>query len=421
MQDLQNYNTNVMLHLLRDAVLRYNGNTQGYKKAATQLHEVLGYAPAYSVYTVSLCDYFDEACKTFPTEPVFDGGKRIIVFSLLCWGESYISNLLHFCFASLLAEGNIPSLSKERDIIIAIHTDEKSAEIISKHSVTHRLLLHGVHLQYFLLSDNLISTVNSDPNNKYWLLGVSQTLHMLYAKRLNADLHVSAPDEVYSSEFFSNILQKVRAGAKVITQSTFRSDIDKMLPLIEGYRKDSIISINTPQLAAHALNNAHPSVERVKINNRPSNLHWPASHQLLWEGEDVLHVVCPHQHPVFISAEIIFRLKDRYYHTLDSELEKIVPEDCPVECPKAVDNMMMVELSPADQFPPQPYVDIEQYCNHFWQRIGTPKLIKFFNLETVLRIDNTIRQCSNPMSKKEIRNTQKIIRTNVDVSCPFDE
>jgi len=421
MQDFQNHNTNVILLLLRDVLLRYSGDYQGYKKAATQLHEILRYSPAYSEYTVSLCDYFEEACKTFPTEPPFADGKKIMVFSLLCWGENYIHNLLYFCFASLLAEGNIPRLSKERNTIIAIHTDAKSAEIISRHPITDRLQSYGVRLRYFLLPDNLISTINSDPNNKYWLLGVSQTLHMIYAKRLNADLHVSAPDEIYSSEFFGTILRKVHEGAKVITQSTFRSDINKMLPLIEGYRKDGVISIDAPQLAAHALNNAHPSVERVKMNNRQSPLHWPASQQLLWEGEDTLHVICQHQHPVFISADIISRLKDRYYHTLDSELEKIVPDDCAVECPKAEDNMMMVEVSPPDQFPPQPYVDIEQYCNHFWQRTGTSKLMKFFNLETVLKIDKTIRRCPNPMSKKDIRNTQKVIRTNVEVSCPFEE
>lgn len=403
--------------LLREVVLHHNGDHSGFLKINTELDQALGKKfPAFS-YTNTICKWFEEEIKTI-ARPKSE--QRSIVFAFIVWGEKYINNLIRCSFSSLLAPENIPALVKERDVTFLIHTNKHSEELLLHSPVTKKLQEYGVKFEFLMLPDYVITDVNTEFNNKYWLLGASQTIQMLIAKNMDADLHVSAPDLIYSENFFSGMLKKIHGGAKAILQSVIcRVRVEEAFQDIAGYIKDDIISIGAAQLVAICLNNIPPVIQRLVINNRPDATLWPKFHQLFWEG-DLLYSVCQHSQPVYLDREVLATVPERYFMTLDSELEKIIPENIPLSHIHADDDMAVAELGAPDNDSCEPYTTVNDYCHYFWCRTGNPSLLRYFFAHSSFSIDRNIRKCPNPLSEQGIKNSMEIIQKSVESTCPFN-
>lgn len=417
--DIQLNNEHQIRHLIREVILHHHQNHQGFLQVTDSLDSVLGSRFVESNFTRAVCHWFDTELSIMKARPRAPEEKRTICFAFVVWGEEYVKNLTKCCLSSLLAEGNIPELVKERNVVFLIHTDRKSEALLLQSPVTKKLQEYGVKFEFLFLPGNLIGDSSANPNNKYWLLGASQTIQILIAKQLGADFHVSAPDIIYSENFFKNMLKKVNSGAKNILQAVLsRIDRDKLFSDLNI--SDFPIAIPAAKLCASALNNAAPATQRLIINNRQDIKHWPVFHLLFWEGKE-LHSVCQHCHPVYLDREIVANIPERYHATLDSELDRIIPEEVELHHIKSEDDMIAIEVtSPADG-DGEPYTDINGYIHYFWMRTGRKKPLRYFMCESTFPIDASVRKCVNQMTDEEIKESQNVVQVSVESSCPFEQ
>lgn len=424
--------------LLRSRILRDRGDCESFIYFNNFLDTHLKVSYPEMSYTVNVASWFLLQTRSIPTINSPAQTLPTIFFSLACWGDDYINTLTQCCFASLLSPNNLPFLTEKYNVIIGLHTDAHSKDKILTHPTTIALLSlpNPPTFHFSILPPHILNTaaLNSSPNNKYWLLGASQSIHLFTARNANADFHVTAPDVIYSCDFFKNLYHKIhQTTSKPITnilQSVFRSDLQSTLKAITQppYQNptDPKISVPAATLCSLGLNNAHEATNRLLINNRPNNDKrlWPVFRQLFWETPTSLHAICNHVHPVFLSNTLLQRIKyPRYFLTLDSELEKIIPEDELLYHTTADDDMMMLEVSLPAAAKPEPYADIKQYCNYYWSQNGCLQQLRYYNAESVVPLDPSLRTppaTAAIFSPDDVRASQDIIRRSVQASCPYD-
>ncbi len=343
--------------------------------------------------------------------------KPLFLIALLVWGEKYLEPMMQWALPSLLADGNLNALCKEREVVILFHTDEKGKEIIANAPIIKEIAQRGVHLRFMMLNQPLLAKVGELDNNKYWHLGMVQSLHLHYAKALNADFHIMLPDKIYARDYFDNLL-RMGSKADVVLQWSFRTNAETILPDLMAYRQGNALSVPAPDLAALMLNHLHAENLPLSMNHRPHGDRWPAFHGLLWEGEDELHAICPHQDMVYLGRQISAKLTPRFYFTLDSEIEKIIPEDCSIICPKAEDGLVLIEFSPSAIQKVYDFVPIHTYAQSFWSRVESKKHLRFFGQDIVFPIDKKMRHRHGFIPQETIAREKAFIRDAVDLFHP---
>jgi hypothetical protein len=345
------------------------------------------------------------------------GKQPPILLAVLVWGEKYISPMLEWALPSFMSEGNLDALLNEREVILLFHTNEEGRKIISDAPIIQEIQRRGAQIRFLMLHQPLLSRVGELGNNKYWHLGMVQSLHLYYAQALDADFHIMLPDKIYASRYFTNLLRLSKT-SDVVLQGSFRTRSDQMLPALLPYRQGDVLTISAADLAALSLNHLHPCSVPLFMNYRLPGDHWPAFHALLWEGKDELHLISPHQDMVFLSRKVIAGLPQRFYFTLDSEIDKIIPEDCSVACPKAEDGLVLIEFSPCEMYTAPGQVNVRNLALIFWQRVESMKHLRFFEQDIVFPINPSLRAPASVMSRDAIEREKKFIRSAVRVFHP---
>lgn len=316
-----------------------------------------------SLFLKKLIRYYATGIESFKNiTPINEG----VLLALSVWGDEYLHRFLHFCLPSLLEEKNIVAL-KSRKASMFIHTDSKGQEAICNHPILPELLKHGIQIQMMLLDEELLEmTIH---NNKYWHLGMTQSLHLQYAKALGMEYHLMMPDVVYSSEYFQKLfdLQK-----PIITHSLISADQATLS--LEGYREGMRLNIPAAELMSLSLLHSHAHMESYLIKQ---NRKLPRGHILIFEGKDTVHIMSPHQTIAFMSREYILQIPDRFFFTLDSELDKIT--DFPLYSPDAKDALVAVEIRGNVQAMARKEINTSsEYCQNFLNRIPSKALHKLF-------------------------------------------
>src|SRR6185503_1652873 len=74
------------------------------------------------------------------------------------------------------------------------------------------------------------------------------------------------------------------------------------------------------------------------------NKKWPRGHLLAFEGKDTLHLMSPHQTIAIMDKDVVSGIPDRFFFTLDSELEKLA-WNVPLYSPCREDALVLLEIS----------------------------------------------------------------------------
>jgi hypothetical protein len=355
-------------HFLRETVLRRAGDYHAYLQILRALKQHSFTTFKNEEFFYKLIEYYSDAIDEIKakTKPL-KNTKRPILIAFPVWGERYINMLLKYCLPSLLSEGNLGILCKERQPILYVHTNQECINIIEAAEVVQRIKAMGVILQYRLVREDLIKHFFEDPTYTYWYLGLMQSLDLYYAQSLSADYHLLLPDTVYSDQHFAGILRAVSRGHKAITRLIISTRMEGICPLLDTYWHDGVITIPAADLAALSVLHIHSASEAWNVTNKNIAIESSNSHVVLWEGKDKLYIYSPHQTILYLDNELIQKLPQRYFMTLDSELEKIIPTDIQIYCPKAEDAICLIEATSETQRPTKLVRNtISGFCRGFW-------------------------------------------------------
>lgn len=286
--------------------------------------------------------------------------------------DGHIDTFLNYCLPSLMTNGNLPALAKEREIIFNIHTKKND---LSR-------LIGCIEYRWGI-------TCDATDSEKYSQLGYHQNADLQKAKKLGADYICLMPDYVYSENCFKGVLKALERGHKAIGRLVVSTKMESMLPSLKP-------NMSALELATLSLMHIHPGIRNWLI----TPIGYPATHVVAYVGKVMLSMHSPHIHPVYITNEVI-RNRDSDV-TLDCVLDSIVEGD--IYCTKPEDEIVIVELTPtANRAPQYDVVDENEFIRLFrWDTNGSAKQLAIFEQGTVDAINRAMIGNDNYWTNEEI-------------------
>jgi len=191
------------------------------------------------------------------------------------WGNTYIDMLVLTNVPTLLAEGNLPELAKEYNVIIKIYTTPDFTDKLENHPEL-------VHLKQRYPVE--IITVN-ETEELHRLERYTHITRLAMAEALaaGAALLLNSPDNIWADGSFRYLAKQAKRGTKIFCGSTVRSTAETMVrEILRGYPIDDngAISIGNRDLVRFSIKHMH-WIERTAIwkhspfRTFPINLYWP--------------------------------------------------------------------------------------------------------------------------------------------------
>lgn len=344
-------------------MLRESGDWRGY------LAMVNSGAIETTPFLHGMVNYYDDALTSFKKiEPVNDG----LLIALSVWGEDYLHRFLNYCLPSLLEKKNKAALLS-RTPTIFIHTDTHGRNEICGSAILKQFIESGFKIQVMMLNETLLDMIPGNQSSKYWHLGLTQSLHVQYAKALGMEYHLLMPDVVYSAGFFERL---IGLNKPVITHSSIPTDSFTMEGALDEYKNGFELDIPPPKMMALSLRHMHDRMKPYLVNQSKK---FPKGHVLVFEGKDTVHLMSPHQTIAWMSKEAVAASPDRFFFTLDSEIEKII-QGFPVYSPNRDDALVMIEMSGKIDSPARGETSsTEEFCKRFLQQIPEQGLRGLFS------------------------------------------
>jgi hypothetical protein len=141
---------------------------------------------------------------------------------------------------------------------------------------------------------------------------------------------------------------------------------------------------------------------------------------LIWEGKNALHLLSPHQTILYLDHLLLRKLPKRFFITLDSELDKIIPEDVQIYFPKAEDEMNIIEISHDRMSAPSlKNTTLKEFCRIFWANVESKAYLKFFSEDTIDPINRAMLPERDFMDDEAIKQAKQTIRNAIMEYHPY--
>jgi hypothetical protein len=409
----------VLRQLLREVVLRRGGDCRAFLRLTKVLDSHGGVPRPRDRFVQNLAERFQEDSAAIAATVRPDGTGRPMVLAFPVWGRAYVDRFLAYCLPSLLAPGNLDILGRRRRPILLIHTDPEGRQRIQAAPGMARARTLGVEPRFLALDPAILARIAQDEDYKYWHLGLIQSLELRYAQALGADYHIMLPDTLYSRGFFERLLDAADHGREAVLQTASRSDVDRVAAELPRHRQDGTICLEPPDMMALALNAIHPAAEPLLMNRRTDPRIWPCKHFLMWEGEDTLFSLSPHHTVAYLDRAVVAGLEDRWFHTLDSELDKLLPETCAAGCARRADALALMELSPATLGWNQvPCAGLGRYAQLYWNNIESLRHLRLFRETVAYPVRGGARIGASPLDRTRIEEEMATLRREVERTFP---
>ncbi len=343
----------------------------------------------------------------------FESEKEKVILTLLVYGEEYTKKCLDIMLKSLMAEGNLPALCKEKQVIFHVQCSADTHLAFTLSPLIQKAKDLGVHFQYAIIPEDLIKQI--DISSVYWLIGAAATLGLEYARTCNAAYHHCYPDIIYSNNFFSELLRLTKISPTILAPA-HRGDEMVILPAIKSYETEECISVPSADLVAIGLNGVHMCHWPSIVNNRPAMWCYPQTHSLIWETHQFVHFNCPHLNAFWLSENTVAKAPQRFYISLDSELDFLCEgEDYYI--PQETDDLYLVEFSnQGKQKVEDLYLDSHSYAIFLWKLITNRDNFKFFVRGMRLKINRDIRPMTETTMEENSLMNEKCTLFNIITS-----
>jgi len=401
----------VLSEMLRAHTLRHIGDVKRYLSIQDEIMALDPSMEAPPVYKIM--QWLDSEMDAI--KPV-TGERDVVVLSLLVFGEKYVQRFIKYALKSLMAFENLPCLAVSKRVIFYIQTDEASRELIEAAPIVKAIKALGISFDYTIIPEDVIETLQGDTT--YWMLGAGASLGVHYAKALRGVFHHCFPDMVYSERFFSELL-RLSKEHKSILCGGMRSDETLIEKYLKCYENDVSLSIPASDLISHHMNNLHLVAWPYVVNNRQFDWQYPQNHILIWESEGTITINGPHLNPIWLDYSVIKDLPNRFYWTLDSELDMICKgEDFYI--PQEYDDLYQAEISePNRAFVCDNYSHAIAFAQNLWTCIAHRDMLKFFLRGNRIKLNKDIRVCNNPMDKSQIEAESVFLYNTLLATDPY--
>jgi hypothetical protein len=415
----------VLQNFLRECVLRRAGDYQEFLRIRGELKKISSTRIQEENFFDTLCCHFAHALEDIDSGSItcmldLSSGKRPFLIGFSVWGESYIRMLLDYCLPSLLADGNFKALVETHQPVLFIHTKPEDRTILEQADVMRRVKSLGVQVVYMIVNHSLVQHFCEDPNYVYWHLGMVQSIDLYVAKALGADYHLLMPDSVYSKDHFKNLLQAAGRGNPVIIRLMLSTNMEGICPEIDRYREGSAIAIPAADLTALSVAHVHSASRSWIITGNNLQTEMPKVHVAILEGKETLHMLSPHQTIVYLDHALVKGLRKRFYLSLDSELDKIIPLECAVYCPQAADEICLIEMTSQKQRPSKlSWGSSEEFSRTFWSNTQeSMSYWKVFDASIIDRLNRELVSERAYMKETEIMNAKRTIKEALLAAYP---
>lgn len=395
-------------------ILREIGNIPKFLEIEDEINKMTG--KGISPQDKCIYDMADWTNNEIKAMEPFKSEKERVVITLLIYGKEYTKKCIEYTFKSLMSEGNIPELCKEKQVIFHIQTDEVGKLTFEHEPIIEKMKALGAHFEYAIIPDGLMKQIDS--TSVYWLVGAAATLGIEYARKSNAAFHHSYPDIIYSDKYFTELLRLSKLSPSILGPA-HRSDETMLLPAIKEYEKDDTISVPSADLVALGLNYVHMCHWPTIVNNRPAMWSYPQTHSLIWETHETVHFNCPHLNALWLSADVIAKIPQRFYISLDSELDFLC-EDENYYIPQENDDLYLLEFSnQGKQKVEDMYYDAPNYAGYFWRLSTNRDNFKFFIRGMKLKVNRSVRPIpANVMEENSCMNEKVFLINTVQSKDP---
>lgn len=137
------------------------------------------------------------------------------------WGAKYVNMMLDYCFASLLAPGNVPDWPYQAETLFHLYTTATDAKTIQEHRYFQQLAQY-IDIQFHI---DFANEAQADSNGDYDLMNLGNQLGVRGANQRHAAFMYIAPDHVFATDCFTTIADWVQSGVELIMTLTPRVDI----------------------------------------------------------------------------------------------------------------------------------------------------------------------------------------------------
>ncbi len=287
------------------------------------------YKPKQVLFLIQLYQFLQQPNRQIQTKH----NQKPWILHFCCWGEAYANKAKHYLLPSLLAPGNLPSISKQRACLLLIHCDTLTWEML-KHTKVIATIKAYADVQFSVLPKQLIDSYHTlakkkkipflrrlyrdTQNSKYILLGGLQTQALQTALGNQSFISFLMPDVLLSNAFFSTALAKITHKKAVLT-TAFRTSYEKLAPQIHRFFTDQDrvrLVIDAQTLAELQIKYIHPSAYRRLVDTSTPN--FASTAQLLFKTTHGFIVRAFHYHPILIDASQIDATVQLDYYPIDN-------------------------------------------------------------------------------------------------------
>lgn len=263
----------------------------------------------------------------------FNLAPESFIVHFCCWGSEYADKAKNYLLTSLNTQGNLQNITPSREIIIMIHCDQMSKQLLAESSIVQRLQ-KTIRIIFFVLPQTLLDTCYASYhypnlpylrkmnkvflNHKYYLLGGLQTHALKIALRNKAYISFMMPDFVLSDSFFQYAFAKIKNKTLIVT-TTFRTNYNRVKKEMDSYIKDLNLSITATKLTQLQIENMHYAAKRRIVSE--STKDFTASAQLIFESPKGYIIRAFHYHPVLLDCSKIDQTIQFDYRAIDYSLQ----------------------------------------------------------------------------------------------------
>jgi len=247
------------------------------------------------------------------------------------WGEEFCRHYCRFTLPNLLWDGNLPAFHNLPRVRFRLFVDPAGAESIQKEP-------SWAELSRWVQPEIILIRPPEIPEHNYRDLALLHREAIREANLEKAGMFFLAPDLVLGKNSFAFALEKIRHGARLITDAVFRLNRDTF---VDAYG-DATRSRPNRELVRLAADHLHPVTRSLMIDNPrmsfwPSHLIWPAGKASFLVRS--FHISLFYVDPVDKSVLPDSTVDDDY-------LEKAIPKGTSEFLVPDSDGMVRFELSP---------------------------------------------------------------------------
>lgn len=310
--------------------------------------------------------------------------KRPAVLSVIIPDYAAFSRFLDLCLPSLESDGGLRSFLNEREVTLHVFACAPRVAEVEAHLRQKQLkctiVCQPIPEHLCRESHTVAGGVERD-----WLVGALQYLHLLEAKRLGADFHAINPQAAYASGFFGNLMRIAKGKSATLTAVLWINNQGLLDQKSVRHPEDGSLAITAEDLVAVAGDVSAPGACTTFVEGFVPARGATAQLRVTWRGKDSIEVHSTCYELLFVAAETLRKLPDRFFIRPSTEMDRIIPLDDTPHLVQEGDGIVVAEFG----HPPGSFREIQSDgagLKTVVEHIARPRQREFFKLPVRLTV-----------------------------------